>query len=105
MAYSSTNPVRRLSDGAGLSDGFGVFVYRSTHTHSDIEAAGFFTDGKRHGLKLGDVLIAAHFSSDGSSAATMHVVSASTGAIAASATAGSSAYNQAYNVSVSAATT
>lgn len=105
MAYSSSNPVRQLSEGAGLADAFASWVYRSTHTHSEIEAAGFFTDGRRAGLKVGDALLNLCHTTTGSSAATWHVVSASTGAIAASATAGSSAWDQAFNVSVSAATT
>jgi hypothetical protein len=95
MSYSSTNPVERVY--SGLSNGKGILLYRSTHTHSDIEATGFFADGKRHGMKIGDALLHIHASSE-SSAATWHVVSASTGAVAASDTAGSSAYGQAFNV-------
>ena len=101
MAYSSTNPVRQIF--GGLSDGQAVFMYTSTHAHAAIEVVGFFADGKRHGMKVGDILIAANRSSDGSSAATLHVVSASTGAIAATSTFGSSAYSQAFNCSVTVA--
>ncbi len=91
-------------DGAGLCAGHSVLTYRSSHSHGDIEAAGFFTDGLRDGMKRGDLLINICDSTAGSSAATMHVVSDSTGAVGAS-TQASSCYEQAYNVSVSLATT
>jgi hypothetical protein len=103
FANNATPRVERIAD--GLTDGRGVFLYRSTHAHGEIEATGFFADGKRHGLKLGDALLNIAFSSDGSSAATWHVVSASTGAISAADPLPSSAYNQAFNVSVSVAST
>lgn len=100
MAYSSTNPIRVFGSD-GLADGQSLLIYRSTHAHGQIEAAGFFTNGKRHGMKVGDALLNLAVSSDGSSAATLHIVSGSTGAVAASDTAGSSAYDQAYDCSVS----
>lgn len=103
MAYSSTNPVREIH--APFGAGARVFIYSSTHAHAAIEAAGFFTNGKRAGMAAGDALLSLAVSSDGSSAATWHIVSGSTGAIAASDTAGSSAYAQAYNVTVSVAST
>jgi hypothetical protein len=105
--YSTGNfppVVERIGEG-GLLGGRGQFRYMSTHSHADIEATGFFTDGKRHGMRIGDALLNLPVSTAGSSAATWHIVSASTGAIAASATAGSSAWNQAENVTVSPAST
>lgn len=95
--------VERISD--GFSDGHGVFIYRSTHAHGDIEATGFFADGKRHGLKVGDLLCNIAYSSAGSSAATWHVVSASTGAVSAASSDSAAAHNQAFNVTVTPATT
>lgn len=114
MAYNTEStgsvyanqPLRRVEAMyQGFSDGRTVWLYRSTHAHGDIEASGFFADGKRHGMKLGDALLNVAYSSAGSSAATWHVVSASTGAVAESDTAGSSAYSQAYNVTVTPAST
>lgn len=103
MAYSSTNPVRCIHE--PFSNGPKVFLYASTHAHAEIEATGFFTNGKRAGLTTGDAVLNLPISTAGSSAATWHIVSASTGANAASDTAGSSAYAQAYNASVSVAST
>src|SRR5258708_32013275 len=103
FAKSPIPLVERIAD--RLTAGYGVWVYRSTHAHAEIEAAGFFTDGKRDGLRLGDLLFNVNYSSAGSSAATLHVVSASSGAVATSDTAGSSAFSQAYNVSVSVCST
>jgi hypothetical protein len=81
-----------------------LHIYRSTHAHADIEATGFFKDAKRFGLKPGDIVIAAAYSTAGSSAVTLHQVSGSTGAISSS-TSASSAYNQAYNATVTPFTT
>lgn len=103
MSYSSTNPVQTFHPRYGAAPA--LHIYRSTHAHAEIEAAGFFANGKRHGLSSGDALLNIPYSTDGSSAATWHIVSGSTGAIAASDTAGSSAYAQAYNVSVTVAST
>ena len=90
---------------SGFTDGRNVWLYRSTHAHADIEAVGFFTNGRRDGMRVGDALFNIAYSSAGSSAMTCHVVSASTGAIAASDTAGSSAFSQAYNCSVTVGST
>src|SRR4051812_14459183 len=102
---SNFPPRVQQHDTGSISGGLGVFTYRSSHTHVEAEVAGFFTDGLRHGLKRGAVVLNICDSTAGSSAATLHIVSGSTGAVAASDTAGSSAWNQAYNFSVSAATT
>lgn len=103
--FGEVPPRVQLLNAGGLTNGRATWTYTSSHSHTDIESVGFFADGKRHGLKLGDLLINAAYSTAGSSAATMHVVSASTGAVAASDTAGSSAWGQAYNVTVTPATT
>lgn len=102
MAFSSTNLERMYQN---LSNGRGTFLHRSTATHTDIEATGYFANGKRLGMALGDAVLHICGTSTGSSAATWHVVTASTGAVASSSTSASSAWNQAYNVTVSAATT
>lgn len=104
MAYSSTNPIQTILPRFG--SGPAVHIYKSTHAHGAIEATGFFADGKRHGLQIGDALLAIAYSeSDGSSAATWHVVSGSTAAISAASPLPASAYEQAFNVTVSPAST
>jgi hypothetical protein len=100
MAYSSTNPVRTID--SGISDGMGLHIYRSTHAHAAVEGTGFFTDHKSWGLRLGDIVIAAAYSTAGSSAVTLHLVNASTGAVG---TPGSSVANQAFNATVTPFTT
>lgn len=102
MPFSSTNLQTIHSP---FTDGPRVHVHRSTDTHSAIEATGYFSNGKRLGLNVGDLLIHMMHTSTGSSAATNHIVSGSTGAIAVSSTFGSSAHNQAFNCTVTAATT
>ena len=102
MAFSSTNLERMYQN---FSNGRGTFLHRSTATHTDIEATGYFEDGKRLGMALGDALLHICGTSTGSSAATWHVVSASTGAVSAASSDSAAAWNQAFNVTVSAATT
>jgi hypothetical protein len=102
MAFSSTNLERMYQN---FSNGTGVFLHRSTATHTDIEATGYFENGKRLGMKLGDALMHICGTSTGSSAATWHVVSASTGAVSANSSDSAAAWNQAYNVTVTGATT
>lgn len=62
MAYSSTNPVRRILD-AGITSGQAMLVYESSHASSDIVAANFFAGAGFGsptddcvGLKIGDLL-------------------------------------------------
>jgi len=103
--YSTGYPPRvELVAAGGLTDGRGFYRYMSTHSHTDIEATGFFADGARHGLKIGDVICNIPVSTAGSSAVTWHIVSNSTGAVAAT-DATRTAFDQAYNMSVSVAST
>lgn len=102
MAFSSSNLQIVFSP---FTDGAKTFIHRSTDAHATVEGVGYFADGKRLGMAVGDLLINLAHSTAGSSAVTHHIVSASTGAIAASATAGSSAHNQAFNCTVSAGAT
>lgn len=89
MAYSgstagstSANPPRKLIDGiasnqgtTGLTtapnvpggQGGALWVYTSTNLTTDLVASGFFSDGKSLGMRPGDVVIGAQFSSAGSS--------------------------------------
>lgn len=53
MAYSTSNPPN-LVVGA-FSDKTQHWIYESTHTQAEVTtAAGFFSDGKARGMKLGD---------------------------------------------------
>lgn len=89
MAYSGStasssvaNPPRKIVDGiagnqgtTGLTtapsapgaQGGAVWVYSSTNLTTDIVASGFFSDGKYLGMRPGDIVIGAQFSSAGSS--------------------------------------
>ncbi len=54
VAFSSSN----VTGTAGIQRGGPrVWVYTSTHISSDIEAANFFTDGQKLGMKVGDQLV------------------------------------------------
>lgn len=92
MAYSGStasstlaNPPRKLMDGiagnqgtTGLTtapnvpggQGGAVWVYNSTNLTTDLVASNFFTDGKYLGMRPGDIVMGAQFSSAGSSVTT-----------------------------------
>jgi hypothetical protein len=80
MAYSSTNPARKLLD-SGISAGGSVFIYESTHPHATVEGANFFAGcGKGSGssaaigMQVADLVIAVNQSTAGTSGITMHRV-------------------------------
>lgn len=80
MAYSSTNPARKILD-FGFASGGSIFTYQSTHIHSDIEAASFFTGcgvgspgNASVGMRVGDLLAACCVATSGTSAVTWHRV-------------------------------
>lgn len=98
MSFSSTNLQTIHSP---LTGGLRVFLHTSADPHATVEAAGYFANGKRLGMAVGDVVMSVATSS----AVTWHTVTASTGAVAVSSTYGSSAFNQAFNCTVSAAST
>ncbi|MCC6208558.1 MAG: hypothetical protein IT488_10465 [Gammaproteobacteria bacterium] len=84
MAYSSTNPARKILD-SGIASGGSVFIYESTHPHATIEGASFFAGcGKGShsdsavGMQVADLVIAVNQSTAGTSAITMHRVSSLT---------------------------
>ena len=59
MAYAgststSPNPPVRMSQPI---TGSAMWVYKSTHISSDIQAANFFTDGQALGMTVGDSLL------------------------------------------------
>ncbi len=80
MAYSSTNPVKKIA-GTGFDAGGSIYTYESTHPHASVEAANFFTGcgygspgNNAVGMKVGDLVIAINQSVSGTSAITMHRV-------------------------------
>lgn len=56
---------------SAVAAGKSLWFYNSTHALADLVGVGFFTDGRRLGMKVGDVLIAPTYSTQG---ATSHVL-------------------------------
>lgn len=55
---------------ANLSQGGALWAYTSTNLTTDLTASNFFSDGYYIGMKPGDLVIGAQFSSAGSSVTT-----------------------------------
>ena len=53
MAYSNTG--LKLQN-TGTSGGPNIYVYTSADIHTDVDATGYFSDGKDFGMKVGDVV-------------------------------------------------
>lgn len=69
MAYSASGlrlMIPRIGSGPAL------FMYHTTDAHTDVDAAGYFTDGADMGLKVNDVVIVVDTDS---STCTIHMVS------------------------------
>lgn len=62
-AFSSATNVQRQQGG-------GLWFYSSTHSAATVAGSNFFTDGKKLGMKPGDILIGNVFSTAGSTPAT-----------------------------------
>lgn len=82
MAYSSTNPPRKILD-IGITSAGSLWAYESTHIHSAVEAANFFTGcgyaspgANTVGMRVGDLLVAVCVATSGTSAVTWHRVTA-----------------------------
>jgi hypothetical protein len=82
MAYSSTNPVRKILN-LGFTSGNNLWAYESTHTHAAIEAGNFFNGcgygsptNNSVGMQVGDLVVAINQSISGTSAITWHRVTA-----------------------------
>lgn len=78
MAYAGTtstspNPPRLVVQGI---TGYRKWVYVSTHISSDVEAAGFITDGYYLGMKVADTL--EHVTSTGGIVTTHSVLAVTT---------------------------
>lgn len=74
MAYAATNPPTLTSQRVG--GGGAVWTYLSTDVHTDVDAAGYFTNGDALGMKVGDVVLV--IETDNSYAQTTHSVTAVT---------------------------
>lgn len=55
MAYSTSAPPQLLIPGIGNAPS--VWLYSSTDAHTDVDAAGYFTNGADLGIKANDVMI------------------------------------------------
>ena len=69
MAYSNTGLFLVQS---GTSGGPNLYCYRSTDVHTDVDAAGYFSDGVTFGMKVGDLVTVQE--TDNSYATTLHSV-------------------------------
>ena len=72
MAYATTNPPKCMVPGMG--SGNAIWVYASTDVHTDVDAAGYFTDGEALGMKVNDVVIV--IKTTATIGATLHSVTA-----------------------------
>lgn len=59
-----------------VGSGVALWVYKSTDVHTDVDEAGYFTNGAALGLKAGDVMIV--LKSSATLGATIHYVSSPT---------------------------
>lgn len=70
MSYSTSNPPKLLVPRIG--DGNALWLYASTDVHTDVDATDYFTNGKKLGMKVNDVVIVVKTSA--TIGATLHVV-------------------------------
>ena len=82
MAYATTNPPRVISTG-GIA-GPSLWYYTSADVDSDVDLAGYFTDGDALGMVVGDPML----SFDTAGVLTLFFVSAVTAGGAATVIAG-----------------
>lgn len=81
MAYETSNPPRCIVAG-GIS-GPAQWLYQDGDAHTDVDAAGYFTNGGDLGMKVGDLVFVQNTSGY---TTTLHAVSAvSSGAATVSA--------------------
>jgi hypothetical protein len=72
MSYSNAGLKCAVS---GVSGGPSIWIYTTNDAHTDVDAASYFSDGARFGMKAGDIVIVVD--SD-SSTCTLHVMTSST---------------------------
>jgi hypothetical protein len=92
-ASTVTNPPMRIASGLGacvqgsssVGGSLGLWLYSSSNLTTDLTEAGFFSDAKSLGMKMGDIVLAVQQSSIGSTAVLL------VGTVAALTTAGTAA--------------
>ena len=77
MAYSTGTLVLAVS-GQGISPS--IWTYTNVDAHTDVDAAGYFTDGANKGLKANDVMFVVD--TDTYTATMHHVLNATTISVA-----------------------
>jgi hypothetical protein len=55
MAYSASNPPVCITPRVG--SGPALWIYNSADVHTDVDAADYFSNGKKLGMKVGDHVI------------------------------------------------
>jgi len=70
MARAGLAPTNNVAS-TSVAEGMGLWYYNSSNLTTDITSANFFTDAKRLGMRNGDSMIAATFSTESS---TGHVL-------------------------------
>ena len=82
MAYDSTGnqpsridsgllSMRNIRESTSVGEGGSLWSYNSTNLTADLTSSGFFSDAADLGMRNGDVLIAASWSTEGS---TSHIL-------------------------------
>lgn len=54
MAYETSNPPKCVLSGFGGSAS--IWVYTDGDAHGDVDASGYFTNGAKLGMKVGDIV-------------------------------------------------
>lgn len=75
MPYSVTNPPIVLAQGGGGASP-SLWYYASEDVHTDVDAAGYFTNGYELGMRVGDIVIVSKTTA--TIGTTIHYVTAST---------------------------
>lgn len=78
MAYETSNPPKCIL--AGIGAGPSTWVYTDGDAHTDVDATGYFTNGSKLGMKVGDLVFVQNTTGY---TTTLHSVSAVSGAGAA----------------------
>jgi hypothetical protein len=58
---------RNIRESTSLAEGGALWTYTSTNLTTDLTAASFFSDADRLGMRNGDILMSASYTSEGSS--------------------------------------
>lgn len=70
MTYATTNPPKLLVPRIG--DGNALWAYTSEDVHTDVDAAGYFTNGEALGMKVNDFVMVGKTTA--TIGATLHLV-------------------------------